>query len=175
MEYPVDPQGQRKNRFPDIASLWDRAVGDVLVALLASHSQNTHPWLRTMIWSTALRLPIRNTPADCRLVSSSVIMRAPSECTMSYFGFQGHSSILAMANKPIAVQGRRKNWNVPKACAVFEFTSAVCELSIQSNHSVTIPRCYSLQQSVVAKTSSTNKTPVLGHNIDEITPYFNTH
>ncbi|RAL06776.1 uncharacterized protein BO97DRAFT_279243 [Aspergillus homomorphus CBS 101889] len=31
MEYPVDPQGQQENRFSDIANLWDRAVGDVLV------------------------------------------------------------------------------------------------------------------------------------------------
>ncbi|BDD58357.1 hypothetical protein MPDQ_005258 [Monascus purpureus] len=37
-------------------------------------------------------------------------------------GKQAYRSTRAYISKPLAVHSGRKNWNVPKACAVFEFT-----------------------------------------------------
>ncbi|RAL06777.1 uncharacterized protein BO97DRAFT_379728, partial [Aspergillus homomorphus CBS 101889] len=39
-------------------------------------------------------------------------------------GKQAYRSTRAYVSKPLAVHSGRKNWNVPKACAGFEFTSA---------------------------------------------------
>ncbi|RAL06464.1 uncharacterized protein BO97DRAFT_46536 [Aspergillus homomorphus CBS 101889] len=126
MEYPVDPQVQQENRFSDIASLWDRAVGDVLVCFaglsftkqppVASYHDLEHgsPFA-DQEYAGGLQACVIVRYHESPIGMYDELLWIPGAFRHPGNGKQAYRCTRAYVSKPLAVHSGRKNWNVPKA------------------------------------------------------------
>ncbi|RDH26889.1 hypothetical protein BDQ94DRAFT_185695 [Aspergillus welwitschiae] len=148
MDYMSNFCGSKINQFPDVPSVWECAIGDIFICFsgFSSAKQPPSAWYHELEQeSQTTNQEFAGGLQACVIVryykspiGRSIYLRLfpftdhgegmydellwiPGAFKLPQSGKRTYRSTRAYVSTPLAVYSGRKNWNVPKASAVFEF------------------------------------------------------